>query len=69
MARPLQAGLTNKHRHIGFRDVDSNITPHRFTDEKVLKQKGALKKYFDGSFAENHQQMSKEWVRDPCSSF
>ena len=39
MARPLQAGLTNKHRHIGFRDVDSNITPHRFTDEKVLKQK------------------------------
>ena len=44
-----------------------DLSKYGFRPKKVLKQKGALKKYFDGSL-ENPQQKSKEWVRDFCSS-
>ena len=44
-----------------------DLSKYGFLPKKVLKQKGALKKYFDGSL-ENPQQKSKEWVRDFCSS-
>ena len=44
-----------------------NLSQYGFRPKQVLKQRGALKKYFDGiSAVENNQQSSKTWVRDFC---
>ena len=44
-----------------------NLSQYGFRPKQVLKQRGALKKYFEGtSTVENNQQNSKTWVRDFC---
>ena len=44
-----------------------NLSKYGFRPKKVLQQRGALKKYFDGtSLTENKEQNSKSWVRDFC---